>query len=616
MSDRAHSNKMTAKEAPPVFLGYYANQANTPGWISSAFSIYKAKCAGEMETPPEVRTVLDLTETVEGKQVKNAAFPRYRVLATTADPECLCREEFEKMLDAQKKKGHPRRVNFKQVWAIRDQKTSEIFICSPDVFVKLEGDKTTSARDKATHIMRVFPTWMAMEIIAQLHRAFLGSDDAPPTKKGTVPTAVTIMTQLKNIVKNDGGPKTKVTEKRKKTDGTVEDHVSMLPDYSIQIGKNAFFPVCPSSFLHPGCTDATNPDPKKKLKGPASENSSESKKNKDSDGEEATQTKRKRAPKKPRAVTPESSEGEDEEEEECEAASSVQDDEEEATYERAKRGRELSSIGALVDDGDAGTEEDEGEEAPDDDDENITKRLGRALRQLTDVVPDGREVTSAEVHRLLGSRLKKALPRISDEALTTLRKHLKVSEYDNSDLIADDPTNELAEMRRKTGAPADLMLPVHIWPVLLHCSQEQDADVHDFIANAPTMLSRASTDWGKEVLRPTSCNQIPAKWGGLLKAYILGAGMAVSQYETLLFSMMHERVEAVAAEACNTITAYEAIKEQLVERGAKLSDAESELARMRAREQELLAKIDDLEKEAKKLPPLPPMPKKPMANDF
>lgn len=609
------SSKSKIEKEPDVepYLGFYPHAASTPGWVSYGFSLFRAKHINTSEDDPNTPAFIDLSETISSGTDSDTEYPRYRVVATTANPAYLQRDEFLKMLKTQQQEGHPRRVNYEQIWAIRDHSTSEIFICSPDVFVKLDGDKTTSARGKQIHIFRVFPTWMAMEIVALLHRAFLGSKDAPPTKSRSVPSTVTILSQMKNTVKSGGGAPVVYNERRKKADGTFETARShTVPDFSLQVSKNVFLPICPTSFLYDNCPDTVNPDPKKKLKGPTVASSGDSKKGDDSESEEVKSTKRQRTTNKARVTARGSS---DDEEDDGEAASSVHDDSY-ASHSRAKRGRELSSVGSLVDDG---TDTDASSSVPDEEDsEDITVRFGRALRQLTDVIPDGREVTMAEVHRLMASRLKKKLPSISADALSALRKHLKVSTYDNSDLVEDDPDDELSELRRKTGVPEDLMLPVYTWPVLLHCAQDEDADIHDFIANAATSISRANSDWGKEVLRPTSCNQVSQDWNGLMKAYLLGSGAALTQYESILFSVMNERVESVAAEACATISAYKEVKDELEIQSAKLSEVEAELFSARAREEQLLAKIAELE-QAKKLPPLPPVPppkKAPRKNDF
>ncbi len=598
------SKSKSSKEVAIPHLGFYPAMANTEGWVSYGMSLYRAKC-NDTEASPEQRTFLDLSETIASTVNQDTAYPRYRVLATTADPECLSAENFIAMLETQQKDGHPRRVNFDQIWAIRDHLTSEIFICSPDVFVKMDGDTTTSARNKRIHIFRVYPTWMAMEIVALLRRGFLGSKDAPPSKNRGVPSKDTILTQMKKIIESKGGPEVTHHERRKMPNGTFETtRTHKVPNFSVQVAKNVYMPVCPTSFLHQDCPDLENPDPKKKLKGPTV--SSGSRKEDDSDSEGSKPAKRQRTATSSRTKAKVASDDDEQDHEEEED----EDEEEqvEVTHSRAKRGRELASVGALINDD---TDVDE----PNEEANDPADRLGKALRELSDVVPDNREVSPVEIHRQMALRFKKQLPRISSDALDLLKKHLKVDDYDNSDLVEEEAENELSKLRRKTGVPKDMMLPVHAWPVLLHCMQDEDASIHSFVTNAPTALSRAGTDWGKQVLRPTSCNQIPKDWSGLTKAYILGAGAAISQYETLAFSVISERVENIAAEAQAVIGEFEAARSELGAQSAKLREAEAEIEAARAREATLLARIAELEA-VKKLPPLPPPKKMPRDNDF
>lgn len=603
------SSKSKSKEAAMPHLGFYPAMANTEGWVSYGMSLYRAKYSDTADSP-EPRTFLDLSETIASTVNTDTAYPRYRVLATTASPDCLCSEEFIKMLETQQKDGHPRRVNFDQIWAIRDHATSEIFICSPDVFVKMDGDTTTSARNKQIHIFRVYPTWMAMEIVALLRRGFLGSKDAPPSKNRGVPSKDTILTQMKKIIESKGGPDVAHHERRKMPNGTFETtRTHNVPNFSIQVAKNVFMPVCPTSYLHQDCPDLENPDPKKKLKGPTVP--SGSRKEEDSDSEGSKPAKRQRTATKSRAKAKVASDDEEQEHEDDQEREDDDEEEEErveVTHSRAKRGRELASVGALISDD---TDVDE----PAEDTDDPADRLGKALRELSDVVPDNREVSPVEIHRQMALRFKKQLPKISSDALNLLKDHLKVDDYDNSDLVEEEAENELSKLRRKTGVPKDMMLPVHAWPVLLHCMQDEDASIHSFVTNASAALSRAGTDWGKQVLRPTSCNQIPKDWSGLTKAYILGAGAAISQYETLAFSVISERVENIAAEAQAVIGEFEAARTELGVQSAKLREAEAEIEAARAREASLLAKIAELEA-AKKLPPLPPPKKMPRENAF
>lgn len=585
---------MAAKRVVVPHLALHNDSACTAGWISQAFAIYKAKNADKMSEAPEQLTFLDLSRTFRD-EATGKTFPLYRLVATTAPAEMWKdKVAFTEMLNHQKEKGHTKLIPYEQIWAIRDHATGAVYICTPDVFTTLGDSSSKSAKNKEIHIFRVFPTWQAMEILAKLRREILKGGSGPRLK-----TSPEIIAELTARAKAETGETIEYTEQRRQDGKVVETTKHTVINYAIRVGESNYMPICPTSLLHDVVPDLVNPTPKK----------SKSSKSKPSDENEST-----KAPSSKRARSTSSR---------ASSSSAVDDDEivqepkeeEVKKLERAKRGRELSSVGAVVDDSAVDTDPDEPQESLDGQSDDAL-HLRRAVRSLMDIVPTDDGTSFVELHRAVTLQMASSMPKVCADAERALCERLKVSKYDNSDLVVVEPENELAELRKaaidKIANPGEdkIRVPAWMWPLLMHCTQDQNPDIYAFIEKSAAAISGASTEWGKQTMRPMAWDEVPEDWSGLLKGKMLEQAIVLTEYERAVMATLRHQVEHMATEAMNFIVAHGEVKDKLAQTETKLETATSEIERLTA---ELAAAKAAAEKP--KLPALPVPPPKKVARD-
>lgn len=587
---------MATKRTVVPHLALHNDSACTGGWVSQGFATYKAKNADNLSNAPEAPTFLDLSRTFRD-EATGKTFPLYRLVATTAPAE-LWKDKtaFIEMLNHQKEKGHPKLIPYNQIWAIRDHATSAIYICAPDVFTTLGDTSSKSAKNKEIHIFRVFPTWMAMEVLAKLRREILkGGSDAK------LKTSPEIITELTARAKAPTGNMIDYIEQKRQDGKIVESIKHTIINYSMRVGEGVYMPICPTSLLHDIVPDQFNPTPKKTK-------ASKAKVADESEGTKAPAAKRSRAassrPVAPSAVDDDEVISEEPHEKKVEEV------------QRAKRGRELSSVGEIIDDTEIDTDSDEPQE---EDSSNDALPLRRAVRAMMDIIPTEEGTSFVELHRAVALQMADVLPKVCADANRTLCDRLKVSKYDNSDLVVVEPENELAELRKAaidrivTSENDKLRVPAWMWPLLMHCTQDQEPAIYGFIDKSAAAISGASSEWGKQTMRQMAWDEVPADWSGLLKGKMLEQAIVLTEYEKAVMSTLRGHVDTMANAAMNFIVAHDELKEQLVQTESKLETANAEINRLT---KELAAAKAAAEKP--KLPALPPAPpqKTVRKNDF
>ena len=590
---------MASKRVIVPHLALHNESACTPGWISQGFATYKAKNADALAEAPDTPTFLDLSRTFRD-EASGKTFPLYRLVATTAPAEMWKdKTAFLEMLNHQKEKGHPKLIPYNQIWAIRDHSTGAIYICTPDVFTTLGDTTSKSAKNKEIHIFRVFPTWMAMEILAKMRREILKGGSGAKLQ-----TSPEIIAELTARAKAPTGEIIDYIEEKRKDGKVIETIKHRVVNFSMRVGEHVYMPICPTSLLHDIVPDLVNPTPKKSKAGKA-------KTSDESETSKAPAAKRARAA----SSRPASSSAVDDDEIISEEVSEKKDEK----ISRAKRGRELSAVGDIIDDGEVDTETDEQHEDESVPEDDTSLALRRAVRALMDVVPTEETTTFVELHRAVAVQMADVLPQICADAERTLCDRLKVPSYDNSDLVVIEEDNELSELRRSainrivTGDVSKRRVPAWMWPLLLHCTQDQDPDIYSFIDKSATAISGASSDWGKETMRPMTCDEVPNEWSGLLKGKMLEQAIVLTQYERAVMNSLRGYVDTMANAAMNFIVSHDEMKARHAEIEGKLETANAEIERLSA---ELTAAKAAAEKPKLPALPPPPPPKKVRSNAF
>lgn len=584
---------------------FNSSKASTRRWIARMFSLYRIDNAGKLDTVAEVPEVLDLCEKVMDVNTgKKGA--RYRVVATTAPREYLSGEAFAKMIAAQKKDGTLRKCPTNQLWALRDNKTRHVWICSPDVFVNMTDAKSKPAKSKQSNLFRVFPTAEALRQVAMAHQEFLNGDK-PRGKSG--PTVASITQELIAIAKKQDK---KATMVERADEEDEDDPPEDLRDFSIQVGPGVYMPVCHTALLHTLQSDVTEPIVYDETAKAAAKRRPSAPKARDEDG--------KAAKSKSRACDDdeESADTEDEEDEDDAGRKKKRQrkQKEDNAPARSKRGRELSSVGALIDpEGGDDTEADEEETAV-----SSVKALGQCIKQFIRLIPGAFEKdTPTELRREVSTVLKEELPEMSKAAVDAVCAHLKVDEYDNSALVVTEPENRLSVLRAKTGVPDDLMVPAWAWPMLLHVEQDKDADIHSFLVSAQSLLARASRDWAVETTRPMTSSQLPRNNAPLFSAKLCEQAAMLERFERIVVGVLSKYVDQLADCARTVVVEHAQLTEKTAEQAAKIDHLHRQLEELAAQEQANLAKIDELEARLAAPPKglaLSLPPKKPAATDI
>lgn len=612
------AKKTSADESnTKIYLFFTEDMTSTPQWIARAFSLYRATHEKNFDKMPTIPSTIDLCDVMSVDRT-GATKPRYRVVAATSPPETWNKKSFVETLMAQKNKGKGalRKQPLDQIYLIRDNTTSDLFLCTPAVFLQEHDSKTTSAKSKPTNIMRVFSTEEGMRLVAMARREYLISlQTANSDQKVKKPELKTIIQSMIAIAKRPDKDSPTVDFVQKENG---EERISKLRDYSIQVGKNIWMPVCGSAFLHKTQPDVSTPfDEEEALRPPApkrrSQPRAESKAARSDDDEDDEDMGR--VQKRSRKKTAAPSEDDEEDEDDMGGSATKRQRKQKPAKEekKAKRGNELASIGALVDDDSDGEHTDVEQEVVAEPSDDCLAALGRSIKQLGKLIPaDAQAGAPVELHRAIMAELHDNIESISEEARSALCAHLGVTDYDNSEHVRESPDNNLSVLRKKTGVPKDIMLPAWSWPLLLFFNQHTDADINAYIKAAPGAIARASRDWAVQTTRPLTSEQMPKDWAPLFNAKLCEQMVMLGHFEQHLVSVMRKQVAETASSARDVVLKCRELQETVATQSTRITDLQRDLAEADAREQELVAKLAEAEARAatKKLPPLPAIAKK------
>lgn len=586
---------MSATVKVPINLTFHPKIMSTRGWIAQAFSLYRAKHGDKMDTSPKIPLSIDLRDTITDS-ASGEPKARFRVVATTAPPECQTTEGFVGALTKQKLSGNTRKQPLDQLWAIRDNVTLDVWICSPDVFVNLSDQKSAPAKNRQINVFQVFGTEEAIKQIAGARRNYLVSLNKQGGGKD--PKLKHIMQEMVSLAKRADKEAPTTPWKPTASSEPVE-----LRDYSIQVGPNTFMPVCSTAYLHKVQADVETPFDEELLNPPSNK-------------------RRARTSDKAASSRPVADDDEDDEEEprvtKRPRKKSSSDDEK--VFSRAKRGCELSCDGATIDPEDDGEEtEPESDERRGDADDDCFGAFEQCLKDLARLIPnDVATEPPSELHRAISAELEAAAAGISEDACKAVCEQLDLDEYDNDDIVTHAPNNSMCTLRAKTGVDKKLKLPAWYWPLALHFKQFSDPDVRAYITSAPQKLAAASKPWAVQTTRPMSRDQIPAtaEWSGLLNAKTCEQVTMLGFFERFTFATLRKHISAIEQNAQAVSAKCRDLLETTETQAARIEDLKRDLMESDAREQELQAKVLELEAKVatNKLPPLPaPTKKKPAA---
>lgn len=589
---------MASQDLPPQATPLFScgeGQLNNRVSIAKSYAAYKQRYAADdsdcyddeqevsttnadlPEWTEEVPHYIDISKTVL-KPGTTSHFSRHAVVATTADEKYHNEAAFLAMLEEQKK-GTLKKKPTDQLWAFRDRRSSSTNFTVPHVFLNSEGKRSGSKANKRhSNVCVVLKINESIMYVAEQYYKYLRKPTGGPLtdlQKQHL-KCNNIFALAKELQHHFLHTKTKV-------EGSDDpSHI----DYTVQIGANSYVPIAPTLFFHRNAPDTDLEvfnKPKKDSEVSSSSSSSSS-----------SSFSKKKSAKRQCPSSPEKP-------------------------VKARRGCELSDITGIIDDDDEESDVDDNTEDADDE----IKHFNAAMTKLIDLVRDDELVDEDDKYAprggltsILLQRMKEQMPILAEMAV----EKVDSSRLDNPSLMSDVSDDNLSVLRRNVGINPKLHVLPHDWLTLIFLNRGNDPQAKEFVASAEPLIFGASAEWAVQSMTPMRWNQIPIKWGGLMKGRWCEEVLALKQFEDMVLAILKERTNDVMRVSIDLIEKQKkthrhasSLSKQLEQANESLSASESRVASLEDKIRDLEAQVIELTVQAKdarksspKLPALEP----------